>query len=87
VRRSFRAAVHLYSLAGVRLTAADCLLYIDIAPFTRTAWSGDLSNVRAAPLPPGHYLLRLPGGRAGRIELYADEAGVLTFTGEGPPPM
>lgn len=87
MRRSFTAAVHLYSLAGVRLSAADCLLYLDVEPFTPTAWSGDLRNLHPAALPPGKYLLRLPGGHAGRIDLYAEASGTLAFTGEGPVPL
>jgi hypothetical protein len=88
VRRSFTAAVTIYSLAGGRIAAADCLLYLDVEPFVATAWSGDLYNVApAVELGDGTYLLRLPGGKVGRITLERDAEGGLRFRGEGPSPV
>lgn len=84
MRRTFTAAVHLYTTAGRRVAAANCLLYIDVEPFTRTAWGGTLSEIAAEqPLHDGPYILRLPGGRTAHIALTLAANGSASFTGEG----
>ncbi len=84
MRRTFTAAVHLYSTAGRRVAAAACLLYIDVEPFARTQWGGTLSQIAAEqPLHDGPYILRLPDGRTARIALTLVGDGTAGFTGEG----
>jgi len=84
VRRTFTATVQLYTTAGARAAAADCLLYIDVAPFAQTEWGGTLSNVVAEqPLRDGAYILRLPGGRTARITVALRPGANASFIGEG----
>lgn len=85
MRRTFTAAVHLYTTAGRRVAAAACLLYIDVEPFARTEWGGTLSQIAAEqPLGDGPYILRLPDGRTFRITLAIGDGASAEFTGEGP---
>ncbi|HLZ72534.1 MAG TPA: hypothetical protein VKV26_21725 [Dehalococcoidia bacterium] len=84
MRRTFTAAIRLYTIAGARAAAAECLLYIDVEPFSRTRWGGTLSKIVAEqPMHDGPYLLRLPGGRTARIKLTLEPGATATFTGEG----
>ena len=84
MRRTFTAAIHLYTTAGRRVAAAACLLYIDVEPFARTQWGGTLSEIVAEqPLHDGPYILRLPDGRTARIALARAADGSASFTGEG----
>ncbi len=84
MRRTFTAAVHLYTTAGRRVAAAACLLYIDVEPFARTEWGGTLTQIAAEqPLGNGPYILRLPDGRTFRIVLTLGDGGDGQFTGEG----
>jgi hypothetical protein len=89
VRRTFTAAVHLYSPAGARLAAAECLLYIDVEPFATTIWGGELSSLQPErALAAGEqYLLRLPNGQVRRVTLGAVGQGRAAFDGEGTMPL
>lgn len=89
MRRSFEAKVHVYSTAGLRLVAADCLLFIDVVPFARTAWGGELTGCEPTSGlgADGPYLLRLPGGVVRPIQLWTDAPGHFVFTGEGDIPV
>jgi hypothetical protein len=85
--RQFRARVHLFSLEKQRLAEADCLLAVDLQPFTATRWSGVLTNVRPSLPVSGRYLLRFPNGRAAHVDLGADEMTGCPFEGLGTLPM
>jgi hypothetical protein len=85
--RHFRARAHLFSMEKQRLAEADCLLSVDLQPFTATRWTGMLTNVQPGVPPAGRYLLRLPNGRAAQVDLGADELTGCPFVGLGTLPM
>jgi hypothetical protein len=89
LRRSFEARVHIYSTAGLRLVVGNCLLFIDVVPFARTAWGGELTDCESASglEADGLFLLRLPGGAVRPIRLWADAPDRFAFTGEGDNPI
>jgi hypothetical protein len=85
MRRTFNADIQIYSVTGTPVARATCLLYVDVVPFTRSAWGGTITKLdpESAKLEIGPYLVRLSGGNVSRIEVSVDAPGGWSFVGEG----
>lgn len=85
--RSFRARISLYTLDKQPAATADCLLSVEMQPFTRSRWFGTLKNLDPASPRAGRYLMRFPNGRVREVELGSDELLGCPFTGVGELPL